>query len=638
MNTATATERFPWKTWVFILFFAVGCGCVFFLPWLFPPQAPVKSESYAMGFNNQVAIRCLVLLISLAAFGLIVRRGNGWTGSVLGWIDDTSRLLPEFRKARFGYLFLLIISLVESWVILWWNGVLVSPYWSESGYFLSRIDLVALGFIPYVDFQHLYGPIMLYGPIWIDRLTLGHFGIEGAYALAIVFCYLAGNLCLFLFLRGLRLTEIQRNVALFTGLMLFLPLTMGLNYAPLRFTMLPALLVLFHRVDLAVRNSAGRYLFVFAASFLAVLAGLLLSPEMGIALVLGLLAYAVVIFWNRDVAGALSCGSGVIASVSLIMLTFTPRYLGGVLSFSGGGNSFPIFANLHNLAYLISVLVVFPLLGAAIWHRHEDARSPFAVALCVGGGLLIAPAFGRCDPGHVFINGVIPLMLMFAATASFGTTPFRIWCGVYTLCVAIGLISYVDHYAGLLGSALRESGASAQRPEIREYWEGWWKSRRASSPIGSCLNWGKVFPVSDGALQLSESGNAILAGAFDPGLDRLSKLKSGYLPEYHPMPTPELYAPRDVDRMVADDLRHDAIIVPAGAIEGMNAPINHEAYEQGVSSFLSGLMVYPVRATIKTPPYIPDMEVLRQLVAKTEVVSTNGGIIILKPKNSANSQ
>jgi hypothetical protein len=359
---------------------------------------------------------------------------------------------------------------------------------------------------------------------------------------------------------------------------------------------------------------------------------------MGIALVLGLLAYAAVILWNRDIGGAISCGLGVIASVVLMMIVFSPKYLGGVLSFSGGGNSFPIFANFHNLTYMIALLVVFPLLGAAIWHRHEDARSPFAVALCVGGGLLIAPAFGRCDPGHVFMNGVIPLMLMFAATASFGKNPFRIWCGVYTLCIAIGLISYVNHYSGLFGSALGESVASAQRPEIHEYWEGWWKSQKASSPVGSRLNWHKVCRVSDRALQLVKSGNPILAGAFDLGLDRLSKLKSGYLPDYHPMPTPELYAPRDVDRMVADDLRHDMIIVPAGAIEGMNAPINREAYEQGTSSFLSGLMLYPVRAKVKTPPYNPDIEVLRQLVTKTEIVSINDGIIILKPKNSVNAQ
>lgn len=591
-----------------------------------------------MGFNNQVAIRSLMALIFLAALFLITRGGEWCSGSVIEWIDDSSLLFPSFQKSRFGYLILLAISVLESWVILWWNGVLVSPYWSESGYFLSRIDLVALGFTPYIDFQHLYGPVMLYGPLWIDRLTFGCFGIEGAYALAIVCCYLTGNLCLFLFLRGLRLSEPQRNMALVTGLLLFLPLTMGLNYAPLRFTLLPALLVLFHRVEIGVRERAPRSLFLFVAAFLGVLAGLLLTPEMGIALLLGLSAYAVVMVRNRDVAGGLACVAGVSASVAVIIIAFTPKYLGGVLSFSGGGNSFPIFPNLHNLAYLGALLVILPLLGAAAWLRHGDMRSPLAVSLCVGGGILIAAAFGRCDPGHVFINGVIPLMLMFAAAASFGAIPFRIWCGVYTLCVGIGLVSYVDHYAGLLAGGLRESAANAQHPETREYWEGWWRSQRESSPVGSRLNWRKVFPVSDGALQLLKSGNPMLAGAFDLGLDRLSKLRSDYLPDYHPMPTPELYAPHDVDRMVADDLRHDMIIVPAGAIEGMNAPINREAYEHGVSSFLSGLMVYPVRAKLKTPPYIPDIEVLRQLVTKTELVSTNGGIFILKPNNSTNPQ
>jgi len=262
-----------------------------------------------------------------------------------------------------------------------------------------------------------------------------------------------------------------------------------------------------------------------------------------------------------------------------------------------------------------------------------DARSPLAVSLCVGGGVLIAAAFGRCDPGHVFINGVIPLMLMFAAASSFGAVPFRIWYGVYTLCIGIGFVSYVNFYAGLLVGGLRESEASAQHSEAGEYWDGWWRSQRESSPVGSRLNWRKVFPVSDGVLQLLESGNPMLVGAFDLGLDRLLKLRSGYLPVYHPMPTPELYAPRDVDRMVTDDLRHDLIIVPARALDGMNAPIDYDAYQQGVSYFLSVLMVYPVSAKIKTTPYIPDVEVLRQLFVNTEVVSTNGGIIVLKSKS-----
>lgn len=638
MDPSMSSGRFSSRSWFFTLLFAAGCACVFWLPWFFPPQVPVKSESYAMGFNNQVAIRSLMALISLAALFLIAS-GRQWSsGSVLEWIDDTAPLFPAFRQSRSGYVILLAVSVAESWVILWWNGVLVSPYWSESGYFLSRIDLVALGFTPYVDFQHLYGPAMLYGPLWIDRLTLGHFGIEGAYALSIVFCYLAGNLCLFLFLRGLRLTETRRNVALLTGLLLFLPLTMGLNYAPLRFTLLPALLMVFHRVEISARESGPRPLFLVAVSFFTVLAGLLLSPEMGIALLLGLLVYAAVILRKRDVTGGIACVAGVAVAVAVIMIAFTPRYLGGIFSFSGGGNSFPIFPNLHNLAYLASLLAILPLLGAAACLRQGDARSPLALALCVGGGILIAAAFGRCDPGHVFINGVIPLMLMFAATSSFGEVSFRIWTGVYALCIGIGLVSYADHYAGLLSGGLRESEASALRPEVREYWEGWWRSQRESSPVGLRLNWRKVFPVSDGALQLRDSGDAILAGAFDPGLDRLSKLKPGYVASYHPMPTPELYSRRDVDRMVADNLGHDVIIVPSRALEGMNVPVDFDAYRQGVSSFLSGLMVYPVRATIKTPPYIPDVEVLRQLVARTDVVSTNDGIVVLKPKRNGTTR
>lgn len=638
MNGSSANgllRSLVWREkWLFALFFTLSSAVIFWLPWQYAPGVPVKGESYALGFNNRLATYGLIACVVVHGLSLLWRMPKEGSGCLsLSWLSAAENALPVRRVFGPNLVLLGLITTCQLLFLFWWNGILATPYWSESAYFLSRIDLIALGFNAYKDFQFAYGPLMLFGPLLVDWVSGGSLGIETAYTAFIGACYVLGNICLYAFLRGLNLKSGTFTFALIGGLLLFAPVTMGLNYVPLRFTLVPCLLVLFHTIERKIDRSAWRCLALFGLSSCFCVCGLLVSPEMGIAMFAGLAGYSVMLFFGGSHRDAASTFIGALVALTCVFGLFSPSYLAALLAFKGGSNNLPIFPNLHNLTFLLAVNCVLPLLGVCAIKKPRDQRAPLAIALCLAAGVLISPALGRCDPGHVFFNGLIPLLIMFAACSSLSPVLVRAWSVLFGLCVAVGLISYVNHYAHLFTGSLAERKAIDERPGLYSNWSMRWERLRVASQGGQRLNWSKAVPVSDDAVQLAGSGDLALFGAFDAGLDRLAKLMDGYRPHYHPMPTPEILTMGDVDRAAADFLQHDGILVPSQLVESIDARIDNEAYAKGISSFLSGLMVFPVEAQVRNTPLLPERVILKQLIEKSEVVpSPIEGMTLLRPK------
>jgi len=622
-------------TWILITF--VAGIVVFRLPWEFASTVPVKSESYAFGFNNSIAIFGLTLCIAIAGLTFLIMGGRFFRDQdPLDWITDQNKAGAFLFQGRIGWSILIIFSLVEVALVLWWNHLLIYPYWGESAYFLSRLDLVALGYLPYLDFQHLYGPLMLYFPLWVERLSLGLLGLENAYAISICISYLAGNFCFFVFLSSLRLKPHQFFLLLISGMLLFLPLTMGLNYAPLRFTLVPGLLAAFYFLDGKVGPSSLKvFSRVLASSFGGILA-FGVSPEMGLSLCAGLAGYAMPGIKNGRWADGLATLSGFSLAVCFFLLFFGWGYFHGVFAVQGGGNNFPIYPNLHNLCYLFSLMLVFPFFGAsALWHS-KDHRAPLALAYCLSGGVLISAAMGRCDPGHVFLNGLIPLMLMTVAVQGIGPKAALGWTAFFLVCVTINLVSYLSHYEANLRQVFVDQKKAHEQPENAENWQRLWEVARAESPAGERLRWGKLTPISTELMQFVAKEQFVMFGFFDLGLDRLLKLKEDFHPSYHPLPVAELYSPRDVDRVVTDLLSRSTVLIPEQLIRSGSTRIDTLAYQQGWQSFLSGLMFFPVRSNVRYEPYSPDLEVIRKLLPRCEISSSPlQGLVVVKPHSAA---
>lgn len=619
--------------WLLLFFLVIAAVVVFWLPWFVPLQSAVKSESYSLGFNNRIAVFGLVACIVLHGICLLLRaRPHCRSANCLEWLSLKKSLHVHQRGARLGVAVLVFVTLAQLCFLFWWNHVVRSPYWSESGYFLSRIDLLALGFTPYRDFQFLYGPALLYGPLLVDRLSLGWLGLEDSYAVCIGISYVIGNICFYVFLRGLRLSDRLFTVALACGLLLFSPVTMGLNYTPLRFALVPSLLVLLSTCELSWLKKPSRWWSLAVLSFCFVLAALVVSPEMGVAMIVGILGYCSMLVLRGDRYSALCLVAGVACSAGLFYGAVPAEYFSGIFTFKAGGNNFPIYPNIHNLVFLFSVQFVFPLLGSSAFVKTEDMRSALAIALCCAGGILMFPALGRCDPGHVFLNSLIPLFIMFAAGHALGSSYARAWSIIMGLCLAISLASYWSHYRHLfVGSLAERLEWQSQESSIKAITDQWGRLR-AKSENGDELNWRKHVPIQEGAVELFNEQDIVLFGAFDLAIDRLTKLKLGYRPHYHVMPTPEIYSDEDVERAANDLLKHAVILVPASLVDSVNAGIDRNAYEKNISTFLSGLMVFPVVAQLRNDPYIPELEVLQRLLNGCVVETTSiEGLVALRP-------
>src|SRR6266567_1328448 len=60
------------------LFIAVAYYALFRLPFHFPPTRMIASPSLVFGFNNSVALACVVLLIAAVTLFLLWRRAGGY--------------------------------------------------------------------------------------------------------------------------------------------------------------------------------------------------------------------------------------------------------------------------------------------------------------------------------------------------------------------------------------------------------------------------------------------------------------------------------------------------------------------------------------------------------------------------------
>jgi len=601
------------------------CGIVsilfFWVPWHVGGLSPVAGQSYEFGFNNRFA--CLVLGIALLIYTAIRIwvLAPGDQKNFLSCLAISPRIFPPFREARGEYGILIVASAFVVIGHLWWNSFLIQPYWGgELAYFLSRLDLVAMGLRPHADFRFNYGPALLYLPHWLVIYSGGLLAVEDAYALFLGASFALGFFMVFLFLRALRLPNRWRPVILLLALLMWMMLTMGLNYSPLRFTTVPAVLVLLH--GFFNLNPAGwsAWLRVLVGSFLGAGLCLSISPEMGLACLAGLAGYAVILFLgNRKGPGSMVVMGGFGA---LLLIGFgCPGYFYGVQSFSSGGYNFPIFPNVTNVLLFLTAFWLIPGLLASAWKGSQDSRAPLAAALAGAATLLLPAAYGRCDPGHIAINGYPLFMLLFAAAANFANWGLAVWSmGFGIVFLGIAQVSYWSHYQQLFREAFQIHNFFQAQPSVLEQWRSSW-SWLDTQPGLRSFAWRKVPPPPPNLGEWLKGRTVGLPLGGDLSLERYLKRQPGFRALYHQSPAPDWFSPADIDRAMADCMKIDVLLVPRVSVESAQQGVDLGQYEQATQLFVSGLMLFPVHNRMKNKPYFPDRDLVRRLLAECDVES-----------------
>ena len=603
---------------------AVG---VFWLPWHFTSTTPVPGESYTLGFNNHVGILALGLAIFLSAAASYV---GAQRPSSYKWLQANPQFFPQLKDARGEYWILIGICALMSAFILFWSSYLVDPAWCEARGFYYGMDLMALGQVPYRDFMFNYGPATIYLPLWLSRISSGLLSVEQAYATVLVLFTIAGFVSLFVFLRSLEIPKAVRPLVLGLAALVWTCLTMGLQYAPLRFLIVPVSLVF---MDAVASRQSGERVAAFVrtgfAAALAVAACLAISPEMGISCTVAVMAYGFVLMLRRSVPGVAACVAGATLVFAGTLLVF-PGYLDSVFAFGSGGSNFPIYPNLHNICLVTTTLITLsPLIASGLANPGEK-RAPLALALAVAGGMLLPVAFGRCDPGHVILNSVIPALMMFPAAASAGKAAFRVWASVYAvLSVILFQVSWWSMYVANFASGIQMHEFYRTNPDQVASWTKKWDALRLSTPRGKELHWSKVLPFPEELEQLTSRGRVLLAAGNEGNLwlARFLFLQKEPPREYFDAYSQGASTPAQIERKVQEDRTYQFLIVPQGAISPLAGPIDLGAYQHGTSTFLSKLFLFPVNSEVKNSPYLPETEYARRILFYYDFLKDDAGKI-----------
>jgi hypothetical protein len=378
----------------------LSLAAVFVFPWFVPAGSlPVVSDSQAVGFSNRTAMLGLVAAC-LAVAGL-ARLGQR-SGAVAG----TEALLLGRRAepgSRVSGRLVAASMILTTGMVLLFGTLHGERLIGDSAYHMNALLRVLAGGSPYAQIEFTYGPLLLYLPL-LSVKALGKLGVAPhvVYYGWVAIASVLGLLVLVFILNRTRFRAGLRNqVFVFCVLCGALSPALVLATTPLRFLLPYALFVACLDDAWGTANRWHRRL----SAVLAVAFTFALSPEMGVALLVALLAAASPALMDGSRPRELLGLGGLLAlgAVAAVFLLLPRATTFG--AFAGGAFYLPVLPGLPALAFVGTMLVVSYVTGSlADSAPHADKARHlgwFALAL-----VLVVPAFGRADFGHLLGNGM----------------------------------------------------------------------------------------------------------------------------------------------------------------------------------------------------------------------------------------
>jgi hypothetical protein len=237
-------------------------AAVLYLPY-FIPQHPAASDAYVFGYNNRAG---LILLVSLCAAFAIWKKGFELSLLPAGSPERVSR---RALGTCIGIQLAACLTMV----------LIMRPFggFGESTYVIDRIWLLAQGKTPYVGFEWPFGPLFLWGPLWITHLL--HCNVAGGYYLFWIAASLAGVTLLAATINQLDYPSPHKTAifALFFAALLPATLGMGTHYTWIRYITPVWCILVVHRASVRrSKESGGMHVAMLAVCCAGLL--LLISP------------------------------------------------------------------------------------------------------------------------------------------------------------------------------------------------------------------------------------------------------------------------------------------------------------------------------------------------------------------------
>lgn len=461
--TDVTTEPAQRRGWPAAAAIAIAALCtlgVFWLPWHLPVVLrPIVSDSQAAGFVNRGA------LLSLG-FAVVALFMVAWLGKARG--QGFVSLEPQGAHVSRWLVAGAMVAGVAITVLL----ALVfrdHPY-GEASYFLDRTLYLVNGSRPYIDFEFSYGPLLIY-PQYVVWLVLRPLGVSIFWVYYL--CYAAETLLglwlLVFVVDRLKMSRGLKNVVFATlAVIAVTQIAMGLQYTLIRYAAPLALLVFVLQRSSRISNRFG--VAVMAVGAVAVAAAV--SPEVGIALLIGLLAAFGLTGLRGDRASWVPVTGLCAVALMLALLVASHSTFTDVV---GGAAALPVSPGLPAVLYLGSMLLLAWAAGASV--RGDDPRiASLQVGWLVVTLVLGAAALGRADWGHVLLNG----LGAFLAAPAILLTRRRWLAQAFTtlfaasFCVQLVVFQLIAVAPGALVTAVQAGAippaAAPQIASITPYW------------------------------------------------------------------------------------------------------------------------------------------------------------------------
>lgn len=593
---------------------------VFSLPWHWPVRGPVDSQSYVFGFNNTAAQ--LGLAVCLLVFFLA---RNRWEKIRLA--DQALFRKVFFRSAKAPKIpfWPLAICLAASVGVVggYWLWLPFS-YYGEATYFLTRLDMITLGFLPFRQFNFGYGPAMVWVPYFLHQISWGWLPTDSAYLLTHLSFYVFGILTLHSILKNFDLSAGHYTALLLLGTFASLNLMMGIQYAPLRFFFpLWAALTLHAQLQ-------GSPLRAWIAALGLPFLGFMIGPEIGLITVVA----AVVGILRQGLGGRpelLRYSLAPLSVLALPFLLFGQNYFKMIFFFGGGAGNFPLLPAPYVIALLCVACWLLPRLAVASG-RQAQSQAGVCISVLFALGMFMPAALGRCDPGHVLHNGLgIFLFGLISVIRIGGGKRLAAAYLFFLIALATDKVSFWNHYQDSLASAQATKQAlQAHQAELAKG-NQMVLSRLLPSADPPPLAWGKQLPFSPDLLALSPYSKIAVPRGMTEDLDRFLKVSGRYFPEYYVPPYDGTFTPAALEEKLHGLRGAQALLIPENYLQQRQGT-DSGAYAEGWSSFLSKLFLFPVRITAKNHPFEQELILVNFVENHFRPVGKFRNFLVMQPK------
>lgn len=451
------------RLFFYLLIFAVFVAlAVFVLPFYIPRKTPAVSTSYDYQFNNLISV--IGLCFSLFAGSILFYKYFDNQISAL----SIGRLFTENVNGRLGLRNFYVLVFIHSFAILCLYLLNANYGYGEQNYFLLRVDRLSLGQQPYKDFEYAYGVLLIYLPKLITDLFHFPTSVNG-YFLSLTLLNTIGTYFLYYVINSFNIDRRKKTLIFFSVGLACVPLSLGMNYILVRFvTPIASLFALSPVIQRLELPSVKNCILIAFAVVLASLVNFLISIEVGLAVLLaatGYLFFSVVL--NKKIYHIITL---FVCSISIaLILLFLGKSSGLIIKvFAAGGNNWVVVPAPSIVLFIGSFLITNFIFCAWIIKKEISFLS---CALLIFNMIMLAGAFGRCDPGHIFWYGLSSLITAWVFLSYIKTGYFKVYSVAFIAIFLVGmnfsgLYLYKSELSTLVARFLIHNGKSNSLKDI----------------------------------------------------------------------------------------------------------------------------------------------------------------------------